>query len=209
MSRFIILFLTFMLSVSFPNEIPLHQLPEWELDVIQETFKLIRDHRHLNLGNKLRAIPWLYPDNYCAFRADLAVSLIEKKKSSLDLPRKIIALSSSNIKLRALSRYAFMGKTVSWGYHVALAVKNGQQVYVLDPALNYSAPLLLDDWKNKLNYRRNLPITIINCHPYSWGLPPHSDCQNPTRKVMNPSKREIKKILRKEKRRLRWKKVFQ
>lgn len=204
----ILILFSIQLNVIYAEQIYLYQIPEWEIEDINKTFMFIRDHRYLKFNKKLVPIPWRYVDNYCALRADLAVKLIQDKLPHLELPRKIIAYPGSNIQLRAQTDYALMGKTISMSYHVALTVRHQNQVYVLDPTINFAGPLALEEWKEKLNYQRNLPTTVISCDPYSYALPHVLDCQNPRRKEIKPVKSDVEKVIRKEKRRLKWKKLL-
>lgn len=109
------------------------QIPEWQsLDQLINAFNIVHNQRQYNdteIPSFLRRITWLYSEDGCFQRAaNIAIQL-----NQLRMP-----------KIKQL--YIFNHITNNWVYHVAPAARVGEQVYILDPALNPLGPIKLWDW---------------------------------------------------------------
>ena len=140
---------------------------------IKEAFVYIRDTRFIDwyLDDEFfpRRSTWLYPDDGCFARADLAKQ--NAIAANFPTPHKVFAFGDLNVKTKNHPN----GK-VSWWYHVAPIAFDGKQYYVLDPALNYKKPLPLKDWLKLMN-KDYKTIKIAICHPDS--AVPNDDCYAP------------------------------
>ena len=136
-------------------------VPSWSRKEVMEGFYLVRDHKHLPcsnvVGNK-RAIPWLYPENGCFVKAALARRLLALK--GYPNIRKLFVFGDFKYK----SRWAETGY-VSFKFHVAVATRVGDEIYILDPSVEYERPLLLLDWCQKLtseSQNSNIEYSLCN-----------------------------------------------
>lgn len=142
---------------------------------IEASFLKVRDERFVQETDKsmpagyLRRSTWMYPDDGCFARAQLMEDNLTAwghKPTS-----KIFVFGN----LRVKSKNA-IGGSVSWWYHVAPVVSDGMNEYVLDPAIEPSKPLLLNDWLKTMGSLNSLSIAICNTNTYT----PYSDCYNPS-----------------------------
>lgn len=135
-----------------------------------ESFKSIRDTRFLtpttNSSFKRRST-WLYPYDGCWARA--ALMAINLEKLELKRPAKVFAFGN----LRVKTANATTG-SVSWWYHVAPAVRVGEQVFILDPSIEPKNPLTFAEWTKRMN---NSGMRIAICHTKTYG--PDSSCDKP------------------------------
>ena len=146
------------------DEWPLTSAPAWS-DIVKQSnnpvvitnnnpitpfdiFKYIRDVRFLedpSFPQFLRRISWLYPDDGCFVRADLAA-----KKISTDRQMtlgKVFVFGDLWVK----SNNTPEGST-TWWYHVALTYQDQGHFYVLDPAVEPTRILEIKEWQRLLNY---------------------------------------------------------
>jgi len=127
-----------------------------------QLFYVIRDSRFLHTGDNpqfARRISWLYPDDGCFARAALAG--IKLDEEHLIRPAKIFAFGNLTVE----TPYSPSG-SVYWWYHVAPVVQYMGSVYVLDPAINNEAPILVDDWYSKMGNVTNLKSAVCNAYTY-------------------------------------------
>ena len=71
--------------------------------------------------------------------------------------------------------YIFNHITNNWIYHVAPVARVGEQVYVLDPALNSSGPIKLWDWLSLFTDSSNNILSSL-CDETTWD--PNGNCEN-------------------------------
>lgn len=135
-------------------------------------FNVIRDTRFLHTQdnpNFERRISWLYPDDGCFARA--AVAGMRLAEEELLRPSKIFAFGN----LTVVTPYSPYG-SVSWWYHVAPIVKFNGITYVLDPALDSTAPIQVNEWFNKMGTNSDLKGTVCNSYTYD----PFDSCTKAT-----------------------------
>lgn len=106
---------------------------------LREIFEFVRDTRFMKQGNGQldRRLTWLYPDDGCYARAAVASFNLP----GYPLPTKAFIFGD----LQVQSENSITG-IVEWWYHVAVAYRVGDTVFVIDPALNPYQPLSLNDW---------------------------------------------------------------
>ena len=151
---------------------------------VVKTFKIIRDTPFLigistSLSPDLtpRRISWLYPKDFCYARAATAGMLADQKH--LVRPYKILAFGDL-----AVNTPFIVGGTASWYYHIAeiLGVKKSSsskaEYYVLDPAIDSSHPLPVNQWFNIMNSKNYEDMKGVVCNQYTFG--PGSSCHAAT-----------------------------
>lgn len=162
--------------------------------IIQEQFEYLRDNKYLTdpMGIQLkRGIPWRYPLDWCFARAAAAVSLYDNH--ALPRPAKVFAFGN----LQLLSPYGPSPDNVlSFWYHVAPIVRDQStnQIYVLDPALNFNQPLPLENWLKQLvelSSDRQLQVNVCN----GYGSTPYAVCSKATREDEKESADKVTKLL--------------
>ncbi len=152
------------------DRLDLEEVPELvSYEILESEFVRIRDERWLPSGepNFPRRPTWLYPDDGCYARAEVAsYRLIE---SGLPAPKKIFAFGS----LTALTDNS-PSRQVEWWYHVAVAYRVEDVVYVFDPAIEPLRPLKLMEWHEAVG-GDEARIKYSICSPYTFS--PMNDCQ--------------------------------
>jgi hypothetical protein len=150
----------------FNGELDPAKVSEWtgtavELDA---TFTAARDlapfsdtkHRDFK-----RRAPWFYPHDGCAPRAAHLTRRIETKTEII--PDKIFLFGDLELK----TPYSRTG-IATWWYHTAAAVSFEGEVYILDPAVAFDAPLSLKDWVTHIAPKgANLKLAICDNHAYT------------------------------------------
>lgn len=156
------------------GDLNLNEIPEISAEDLKAHFEYIRDTRffqdsHLSFA---RRVSWLYPDDGCYIRAEMAAHFIKEK--NFTLPKKLFVFGS----LKALtknSRYGF----VEWWYHVAVTYRVGPVAYVFDPAINPMAPMTLQEWNNAIGGNSTAAKYAI-CSTES--IDPDSACHTATKR---------------------------
>lgn len=106
---------------------------------LREIFEFVRDTRFMKQfnGSLDRRLTWLYPDDGCYARAAVA---------SFNLPGYPVPTKAFIFgDLQVQSENSLSG-LVEWWYHVAVAYRVGDTIFVIDPALNPYQALSLSDW---------------------------------------------------------------
>ncbi len=133
------------------------------LEDIQTMFEVARDRKNLRwlqMPKLARRTTFLYPQDGCFLRAALMNRAL---KSEYWPPlQKIYAFGN----LKAKTSFDADG-FVYWYFHVALAIKYGSTVYVLDPSLEFSRALTVDEWLNKMHVQQNA-VELRICDPDSY-----------------------------------------
>lgn len=123
------------------------QAPEWNSTTpLEEAFEAFRDVRFLKTRaqpNFPRRISWLYPDDGCFARAEYLARLLEKAGHAK--PAKIFAFGDLEVDTDNSP-----SGSVSWWYHVVVGYRVGEQLIVLDPAIDASGPLPFEKWIERM-----------------------------------------------------------
>lgn len=129
-----------------------------------ERFKQLRDTRWMQTTDHpgfLRRSSWMYPDDGCFARAALAVMNLMKWKDPA--PNKVFVFGDLTVKTDNSP-----SGDVSWWYHVAPIVSVAGQEYVLDPAIEPSQPLKLEDWLSRMSSQPSgIQVAICGSGSYS------------------------------------------
>ncbi|MBL6991295.1 MAG: hypothetical protein ISR65_16035 [Bacteriovoracaceae bacterium] len=162
---------------------------------LEEMFYYMRDHRFMTTKkrpNFLRRISWLYPDDGCHVRAEMAA--LKLAASFSQRPQKIFIFGELDLK----TSFSPRGK-VSWWYHVALIVKVKDEMWIIDPAVDMHSPITLGQWITLIN-RKSRRVKFSICSSYTYT--PYHRCNT---KVEEPYSRVLflqKRFLKKE-----WKRI--
>lgn len=145
-------------------------LPEWDsVEQATEAFGEVRDRRFLTSEAQPdfpRRSTWLYPDNGCYARADLVIRNLALFR--YPAAGKIFIFGD----LALVTRNSPSGYVEYW-YHVAVALRVGGAVLVLDPAVDAARPLQVDEWIARLQ-GNSQALALTVCKSSAYG--PFSSC---------------------------------
>jgi hypothetical protein len=156
------------------RELDLAQIPDvGSYSDMENQFKHVRDLRLVEdtRKNSMRRLTWLYPDDGCFARAEMAAHILED--NHFTNPKKIFVFGN----LRAATKNA-PGGFVDWWYHVAVIYRIDKTAYVFDPAINPARPVTLDEWNTAIgggNGNSRLQYAICDHRTFD----PHQDCLQP------------------------------
>ena len=169
----------FHVSNHFSN-LDMVNVPQWNsLEEMQERFEKIRDKKMLSYEGKERRIPWLFPKDGCHTRAALFIK--ESEREGHIKPMRVFLFGVLEMR----SRYIVGGVINPW-FHSAPIVKVNEQVYVLDPSLDFDHPLTVEEWAFKMTP----DFTSVNFSFCSGDTYlPTSNCFSP--KVISEEKLEL------------------
>jgi hypothetical protein len=147
-------------------------IPVWSkgLDTLQEAFEFARDARVYYdplLPEFPRRTTWLYPQDGCFIRAEHVANTFQK--AGHVLPAKVFAFGRLQLK----TPFA-RGGSASWWYHVAAAVQVDGKAYVLDPSVEPSGPIQLDEWLKRFAPKDARTLRVSFCDHNAYG--PQSRC---------------------------------
>lgn len=154
---------------------------------LEREFFYVRDTRFIKTNNASfpRRLTWMYPDDGCYARAELAKN--ELSAHNFPEPRKLFVFGN----LHAPSKNSETG-FVQWWYHVAVTYRVGADVYVFDPAIEPMHPLKISEW-NRLVGGENSQVQYSICDQNTYD--PSNDCNQPTPVSFEMSLHEQKQFL--------------
>jgi hypothetical protein len=156
---------------------PLHNLdissiPEMaSYEVLESEFNYVRDTRFIHTSDPgfPRRLTWLYPDDGCYARAEMAKrKLVEHHQVA---PKKVFVFGD----LMASTPNTADG-SITWWYHVAAIYRVGMTAYVFDPSIEPRHPMTLEDWNAAVGGNQN-SVQFALCAPNAFD--PDSDCNTP------------------------------
>ncbi len=145
----------------FP-EATLPQATIWTANMLQARFEKLRDEKFIETASGLRRPSWLYPDDGCFARAAMANRVAFQE--FMPVPSKVFAFGNLRVKTTNHPR-----GSVSWWYHVAPIVQVGETKYVLDPAIEFSRPLTLEEWLGRMGSPEKMKVSVCSSGTYSPG----------------------------------------
>lgn len=159
-----------LINAKLYKEASLRKVTEWESqDKLIEYFTFLRDLRFIRWNGRDRRSSWLFPDDGCFARASLAVKNL--LLNNVKAPDKIFAFG--NLKFHTPNS----GRGyVTWWYHVAPIVEVHGEKYVLDPSIDPTTPLLLEDWISRMGPLHKLKVSLCSSGTYG----PKSNCSKIT-----------------------------
>lgn len=133
-----------------------------DLAQVHRAFELIKNHMALEHNGEKRRFNWLEPDDrLCFSRAGLSAGLL--KLYGFPLVTSVYLgngfTSCSAWRDGSGNREQKGASCINWPWHNAPGVRVDDQVYILDPALNYSAPLKLEEWV-EINYSSGQTLSL-------------------------------------------------
>lgn len=120
------------------------EVPEINEAELNNLFTYLRDTPFMQSDVFPRRATWLYPDDGCYARAAL-MGLHYSDQISVE-PKKIFAFGD----LKVDTKNSPQGY-VTWWYHVAIAYRVQDRVYVLDPAVEASRPITIQEWGMRIS----------------------------------------------------------
>ena len=154
--------------------------------VIQENFVKVRDMRYFQdeaQSGFARRITWLYPDDGCWSRASAVIKdffgPLNNAANAYQRPSKVFAFGNLCVN----TNNSPTGRA-SWWYHFAPIVRDAEtnQTYVLDPSINPTAPMPIEQWvtaisatNGKCSQTTNNITTFNICNGY--GVSPYDRCE--------------------------------
>jgi|GEM_PF-1291004 len=149
-------------------------LTQWDNQTqVEHAFTSARDSRFLILSfdgsQERRRISWMLPQDGCFVRAEVAKNRLQK----FGYPdvKKIFAFGD----LSAATPHTESG-SADWWFHVAVAVAVGDQIMVLDPAVEAARPISLDAWAKLISPEPD-KVTFSLCDADTFG--PFNRCDEP------------------------------
>lgn len=152
------------------EQVDFQKVQLWNSENLNTAFENVRDVRFIDdtkNTNFKRRSTWLFPDDGCYARAELAIMNLTKLE--YNSPNKIFAFGN----LRANTSNSTSGE-VTWWYHVAPIIRVGNVSYVLDPAIDSKKPLEVNDWLEKMGASPS-ELTVAICSSNSYD--PYSSCE--------------------------------
>lgn len=193
---------------AFMSRVPLKEvddrykarLPEFSsLEELQDVFEWSRDERFMQdpqFQNFKRRISWLYPDDGCFARAQVAQKIIrehlQQQQSHLG---KVFIFGTLVVKTQNSPE-----GEVSWWYHVVPATRLGGQVMVLDAAIDPSHVMPLEEWIAHMIPQGQSDFTVSFCKNETYS--PSDSCMDPDVMDMKDALNEQSFYLRYERERL-------
>ncbi len=155
-------------------------VPEWSgAAQLKAGFTAARDPRFIPTRVMMRRVSWLFPDDGCWIRAELAA--LRLAKAEFPRPAKVFAFGNLvvaspnagtsppiiNQPFAALDLDGDGGvRTVRWAWHVAPIVRVGNVRYVIDPAIEPMRPLPLREWLLRM-VPSVADVKVAICSPYT------------------------------------------
>jgi hypothetical protein len=140
---------------------------------LEQVFREIRDQRTLTDKTHpdfLRRVSWLYPDDGCFARAQIAIDAIAFA-TGFKLS-KLFIFGDLAVKTPNAPHHETF---VTWWFHVVVAARLGNEIFVIDPAVDPKAPMLLNAWVKAVAPKPNsVTLSVCNMNTY---FPDHS-CTN-------------------------------
>jgi hypothetical protein len=143
-----------------------------EYSLLETAFRRLRDFQFVESVTHpeiVRRSTWLYPDDGCFARADLAVQNL----AGWNYPQveKVFIFGDLSV---ATANSPSGG--VSWWFHVAPLARVGDDLYVLDPAVHPDGPLTLTEWTDQIS---DDPTAVVVSFCGSTAYSPYSRCDTP------------------------------
>jgi hypothetical protein len=162
---------------------------------LNEIFHFIRDTKfieNLNAPLNERRLTWLFPDDGCYLRAELAGDFVSKKFGT----QTFKFFSFGNLAVRTDNR---ADGIVRWWYHVVPIYRVGNQAYVIDPSIDPRKPMLAEEWKKSMEVDAPVEKFAV-CHQHTFG--PEESCEKPSEIPIENVLRSQKGFLNQEWRRI-------
>lgn len=142
------------------------------LENLRTVFSFLRDTRFIeNFQSPIqrRRISWMYPDDGCYVRAEMMSRLTLENR----MPPVMKLFVFGNLAVRSPNHPERM---VRWWYHVAPVYRVGQQVFVIDPAVEPRRPLTVMEWRERISEESDIrQFALCQTHAFD----PDDSCDTP------------------------------
>lgn len=139
---------------------------------LMAAFAFFRDTRFIeNFESPVRRrkLSWLYPDDGCFVRAEMMAQTAEEKR----MPPVMKLFVFGNLAVKSQNHPEGI---VRWWYHVAPVYRVGQQVFVMDPAVEPRRPLTVLEWRARVSEESDVRQFAL-CASHSFD--PDDSCAKP------------------------------
>ncbi len=157
-------YLTALDEATLWTKIDKEKMQDWEnADLVKEAFEKVRDTRFLKIKEMPdfpRRSSWLYPMDGCFARAGLAARNLQDWK----YPEvyKVFVFGDLSVDTKNSPH-----GTVNWWFHVVAAVRQGEQIYVFDPAIESKQALTLKQWLETMTKDlSNVKVSLCDAKTY-------------------------------------------
>lgn len=140
-------------------------------DTLELAFDYIRDLRFIEHNKFLRRLSWLYPDDGCFIRAELAIQKLAEH--SYPIASKLFIFGELKV-LTPNSRDGF----VEWWYHVVPVYNLNNQLVVVDPSVSPTRPLKVEEFVERINANQKSSSEIEYSICSSHTITPFDDCNS-------------------------------
>ncbi len=161
------------------------------IERLNQIFLFVRDSKFVQgLPGPLseRRLSWLYPDDGCYIRAELALDFTEQ--AGLPVPLKFFSFGDLAVKT-----FNHPEGVVRWWYHVVPLYRVGNQAYVLDPAIDPTGPMTVENWKKSQEADSSVDRFSV-CSSHTVG--PYDHCTQPRVESLPMALEEQKDLLQPE-----------
>lgn len=135
---------------------------------LEKAFAQIRDERIIKSNVQFPRRPtWLYPDDGCYARAELASNRLVQM--GFDVPSRIFAFGDLAVQT---PNHPY--GSVGWWYHVVIGYKFADDIYVMDPSIESKKILTLKQWTSLMGDVASVELNICGSGTYS----PNYDCNS-------------------------------
>ncbi len=159
----------FKTEENFKNAMKEHSFHEHTVSDFENAFLWIRDIRFLsvtNFPNFKRRITWLYPDDGCFTRAEMAI----RKLKELEFNGLMKIFVFGDLEAETVNNET--GR-VQWWFHVAPLIKADDEFYVIDAAIEPGSYLTVSEWLKRMNVDYSTSQIAV-CHESAYD--PYSQC---------------------------------
>lgn len=167
-----------------PGKLTGNCVPSWTQEQLSSGFAAIRDKRLLTVPEQpelLRRLPWLAADNGCEERAEAAIYFLQQWGYPTPYFARVKAKPRKSLHLKTANEPS---GHVTWSGHVAPVVRVGEQLMVMDPAINPERPLPVAEWLSQFSVADEIDVALCRDHALGGGCfdaspvdPPPPDTQ--------------------------------
>lgn len=152
------------------TKIDREKMLDWKkADLVKEAFEKVRDTRFIKIKRMPefdRRSSWLYPMDGCFARAGLAVRNLDEWK----YPEVYKVFVFGDLAVETKNAPEGM---VTWWFHVVAAVRQGDEIYIMDPSIESKRAITLKQWLSTMTKDLdNVKVSLCDSKTYY----PDDDC---------------------------------
>ena len=147
------------------DKLEIKKMKDWKKpSLVKEAFEQVRDTRFIKLEDTPdfpRRSSWLYPMDGCFARAGLATKNLQEWK----YPEAYKIFVFGNLEVKTANS---PDGVVTWWFHVVAAVRQGDEIYVLDPAIESKHAITLKQWLETMtNDLSKVKVSLCDAKSYT------------------------------------------